>query len=390
MDFTYTTRQRELKERAASLTKVIMEYEDECEANNGLSPAMHATLRQAVLDHGLQAINMPVEWGGAGLSILEQVIVQEELGRLTGALWDVVWRPANALRACTPAQRERYLVPDIRGERRDAVAVTEAGAGSDPQALTTTAVADGDSYVLNGEKWFVTVGDVADFIIVLALVDGAPTTFLVDKDLPGVRINRVPRFTHTFVYEHPEFAFSDVRVGADCRLGAVGQGYDLIRDWFVEERLMIAARTVGAAARATELAAEYANGRVQFGQPISRFQLVQAMLADNVVDVATNRALVYQIAWEADQGVDRKTLHAKAAVVKLSASEAAGRSADRAVQIFGGRGYMRENPVERLFRELRVDRIWEGTSEIQRVIIGNEIVKRGVGAVLAYPDVAPS
>jgi len=390
MDFTYTTRQRELKERAASLTKVIMEYEDECEANNGLSPAMHATLRQAVLDHGLQAINMPVEWGGAGLSILEQVIVQEELGRLTGALWDVVWRPANALRACTPAQRERYLVPDIRGERRDAVAVTEAGAGSDPQALTTTAVADGDSYVLNGEKWFVTVGDVADFIIVLALVDGAPTTFLVDKDLPGVRINRVPRFTHTFVYEHPEFAFSDVRVGADCRLGAVGQGYDLIRDWFVEERLMLAARTVGAAARATELAAEYANGRVQFGQPISRFQLVQAMLADNVVDVATNRALVYQIAWEADQGVDRKTLHAKAAVVKLSASEAAGRSADRAVQIFGGRGYMRENPVERLFRELRVDRIWEGTSEIQRVIIGNEIVKRGVGAVLAYPDVAPS
>jgi acyl-CoA dehydrogenase len=390
MDFTYTTRQRELKERAASLTKVIMEYEDECEANNGLSPAMHATLRQAVLDHGLQAINMPVEWGGAGLSILEQVIVQEELGRLTGALWDVVWRPANALRACTPAQRERYLVPDIRGERRDAVAVTEAGAGSDPQALTTTAVADGDSYVLNGEKWFVTVGDVADFIIVLALVDGAPTTFLVDKDLPGVRINRVPRFTHTFVYEHPEFAFSGVRVGADCRLGAVGQGYDLIRDWFVEERLMIAARTVGAAARATELAAEYANGRVQFGQPISRFQLVQAMLADNVVDVATNRALVYQIAWEADQGVDRKTLHAKAAVVKLSASEAAGRSADRAVQIFGGRGYMRENPVERLFRELRVDRIWEGTSEIQRVIIGNEIVKRGVGAVLAYPDVAPS
>jgi len=385
MDFTYTPRQRELKARAAALAETITPYEDDCELNNGLPPEVHAKLRQAVLDNGLQAINMPVEWGGAGLSILEQVIVQEELGTLTGALWDVVWRPANALRACTPAQRERFLLPAIRGERRDAVAVTEADAGSDPQSLRTTAVRDGDGYVLDGEKWFVTVGDVADFIIVLALVDGAPTTFLVDKDSPGVQITRVPRFTHTFVYEHPEMRFDGVRVGADCMLGDIGQGYDLIRDWFVEERLMIGARTIGAAARATRLAAAWANGRVQFGTPISHFQLVQAMLADNVVDVTTNRLFVYQVAWEADQGADRKTLHAKAAVAKLAASEAAGRAADRAVQVFGGRGYMRDNPVERLFRELRVDRIWEGTSEIQRVIIGNEIVKRGVDRVLSFP-----
>jgi butyryl-CoA dehydrogenase len=385
MDFTYTPRQRDLKARAAALAEVIMAYEDDCEANNGLPDEVHAKLRQAVLDSGLQAINMPVEWGGAGLTVLEQAIVQEELGKLTGALWDVVWRPANALRACTPQQRERYLIPGIRGERRDAVAVTEADAGSDPQSLRTTAVRDGDGYVLNGEKWFVTVGDVADFIIVLATVDGAPTTFLVDKDLPGVTISRVPRFTHTFVYEHPEIRFDGVRVGADRMLGAIGQGYDLIRDWFVEERLMIGARTVGAAARATELAADWANSRIQFGAPISHFQLIQAMLADNIVDVTTNRLLVYQVAWEADHGVDRKTLHAKAAVAKVSASEAAGRAADRAVQIFGGRGYMRDNPVERLFRELRVDRIWEGTSEIQRLIIGNEVAKRGIHAVLAYP-----
>jgi acyl-CoA dehydrogenase len=389
MDFTYTPRERELKARAAALAEQIMPYEDDCEADNGLPPEVHAKLRQAVLDSGLQAINMPVEWGGAGLSILEQVIVQEELGQLTGALWDVVWRPANALRACTPAQRERYLIPDILGERRDAVAVTEPLAGSDPQGLATTAVRDGGSYVLNGEKWFVTVGDVADFIIVLATVDGSPTTFLVDKDLPGVTVQRTPRFTHTFVYEHPEIAFVDVRVDADCRLGEVGQGYELIRDWFVEERLMIGARTVGAAARATELAADWANYRVQFGSPISHFQLVQGMLADSVAEVTTNRLLVYQVAWEADQGVDRKALHAKASVAKLSASEAAGRVADRAVQIFGGRGYMRDNPVERLSRELRVDRIWEGTSEIQRLIIGNEIVKRGVGGLLSFPGAAP-
>ncbi|HEU4426187.1 MAG TPA: acyl-CoA dehydrogenase, partial [Pilimelia sp.] len=209
-----------------------------------------------------------------------------------------------------------------------------------------------------------------------------------DKALPGVTVARTPRFTHTFVYEHPEIRFDGVRVAADCLLGEIGQGYDLIRDWFVEERLMIGARTVGAAARATQLAADWANSRVQFGTPISHFQLIQAMLADNVVDVTTNRLLVYQVAWEADQGADRKTLHAKAAVAKLSASEAAGRAADRAVQIFGGRGYMRDNPVERLFRELRVDRIWEGTSEIQRLIIGNEVAKRGVAGVLGYPGAA--
>ena len=389
MDFSYTPRQLELREQATALAATIMRYEDECETANGLSDAVHTALRQAVLDHGLQAINMPAEWGGAGLSILEQVIVQERLGRLTGALWDVVWRPANALRACTPAQRERFLLPGIRGERRDCVAVTEPAAGSDPQAITTTAVRDGAEYVVNGEKWFVTVGDVADYIVLLAMVDGQPTTFLVDKDLPGVRITRVPRYTHTFVYEHPEMAFEDVRVGADCRLGEVGQGYELIRDWFVEERLMIGARTVGAAERATELAAEHARSRVQFGAPIVSFQLVQAMLADSAVEVATNRLLVHQVAWEADRGVDRKTLHAKAAMAKLSASEAAGRAVDRAVQIFGGRGYMRENPVERLSRELRVDRIWEGTSEVQRLIIGNEIAKRGTGALLTPAGAAP-
>lgn len=398
MDFTYTPRQRELKDRAASLTKVIMQHELDNECNNGLTPEVHAELRQAILDHGLHAINMPAEWGGAGLSVLEQAIVQEEVGRLTGALWDVLWRPANALRACTPQQRERYLLPEIRGERRDAVAVTEENAGSDPLGLATTARrrrassrggGNGhsveDTWVINGEKWFVTVGDAADFFVLLADVDGQPTTFLVDKDLPGVEVKRTPRYTHTFVYEHPEFTFTDVEVGDDCRLGEVGQGYDLIRDWFVEERLMIGARTVGAAARATELAAEHANTRTQFGQPISHFQLVQAMLADNVLDVVANRTLVYQVAWEADQGIDRKALHAKAAVVKLSASEAANRAVDRALQIFGGRGYMRENPVERLWRELRVDRIWEGTSEIQRLIIGNEIAKRGVHAVLSFP-----
>ncbi|MEU6307195.1 acyl-CoA dehydrogenase family protein [Streptomyces chartreusis] len=385
MDFRLTPRQAQLKAEARALTDFIAGYENQCEEENGLPADAHAKVRDAVLDAGLQAVNMPAEWGGAGLTIAEQVTVQEELGRLTGALWDMVWRPANALRFCTPEQRERFLVPVIKGERRDCYAVTEPGAGSDPQNLATTATRNDRGWVLNGEKWFVTVGDHADFMIVLAAAgpERAPTLFLVDKDTPGIEMTRVPRWMHTFVYEHPEFTFTDVQVGEDAVLGAIGEGYDITRSWFTEERLMIAARTVGAAERALELSRDWAVEREQFGAPISSYQLIQGMLADCAVDIAVNRAYTHQVAWEIDhsRAEDRKTLHAKAAIAKLSASEASGRVVDRCLQIHGGRGYDRAYAVERLYRELRVDRIWEGTSEIQRLIIAGELIKRGSGVL---------
>ncbi|MCT7351746.1 acyl-CoA dehydrogenase family protein [Streptomyces sp. 15-116A] len=385
MDFRLTPRQAQLKADARALTDFIAGYETQCEENNGLPESAHAKIRDAVLDAGLQAVNMPAEWGGAGLTIAEQVTVQEELGRLTGALWDMVWRPANALRFCTPEQRERFLIPVIKGERRDCYAVTEPGAGSDPQNLATTATRNDRGWVLNGEKWFVTVGDHADFMIVLAAAgpERAPTLFLVDKDTPGIEMTRVPRFMHTFVYEHPEFTFTDVQVGEDAVLGGIGEGYDITRSWFTEERLMIAARTTGAAERALELSRDWAVEREQFGAPIASYQLIQGMLADCAVDIAVNRAYTHQVAWEADRATprDRKTLHAKAAIAKLSASEASGRVIDRCLQIHGGRGYDRAYAVERLYRELRVDRIWEGTSEIQRLIIAGELVKRGTGVL---------
>ena len=386
MEFAYTPEQLDLRARARALADEIAVHELACEEQNGLEPAVHREVAERVRHHRLNAINMPAEWGGQGLGVLDQVIVQEQLGALTNALWDMVWRPANALRACDDAQRERYLIPGIRGERRDCVAVTERDAGSDPTAIAATAERTGDGgYRLNGEKWFVTVGDAADYMIVLANVmpERAPTLFLVDKDTPGVRILRTPRYMHTFVYEHPEFAFDDVELQADAVLGEVGQGYELTRDWFVEERLMIAARAIGAAERALRAAVEWADGRDQGGRLLDH-QLIQAMVADSVVDISTNRSLVHQVAWEADQGLERKMLHAKAAVVKLAASEAAGRVVDRALQMFGGRGYMRENPCERLYRDLRVDRIWEGTSEIQRLIVGNEVSKRGLDGVLSF------
>jgi butyryl-CoA dehydrogenase len=189
---------------------------------------------------------------------------------------------------------------------------------------------------------------------------------------------------HTFVFEHPEFVFDGVRLESHQVLGEVGGGYSLTREWFVEERLMIAARATGAAERALALASDWANQRVQSGAPIASHQLIGAMIADSVCDIALCRTLTHQVAWEADAGLAPKLLHAKAAMVKLTASEAAGRVIDRALQIFGGRGYMRENPVERLYRDIRVDRIWEGTSEIQRMIIANEVSKRGLEQLLAY------
>ena len=392
MEFAYTPRLAELKDRARALTEKIIGFEDECERNNGLCAESHASIKAAVLDSGMQAINTPTEFGGAGLSVLEQVVVQDELGKLTNALWDTVWRPANPLAHATPEQRERYLIPGARGDRRDAVAISEADAGSDFSAARTTAMPDGKGgHVINGEKWFVTVGDVADYLIVLAYVqpEHAPTMFLVDVDTPGVKITNVPRYTHTFVYEHPEFTFTDVHVGPETVLGGVGAGRELTRDWFTEERLMIGARTIGAAERALTLAVDWARERVQGGEPLINRQLIQGMIADSVVDITTNRAYTHQVAWEFDQPDSgdpdqRKTLHAKAAAVKLAASEASNRVVDRAVQIFGGRGYIRDYPVERLWRELRVDRIWEGTSEIQRLVIANETNKRGLEKLLSF------
>ena len=368
MDFRYSSEQSDLKRRAAAYTELMIAHEDASEQAGGPLPeAVVKQLTQEAMKHGVYAINMPKEWGGEGLSLLDQVIVEEEFGKATNCLWDIPWRPANVLAYGTAAQREKYLLPIIRGERFDAFAVTEPNAGSDPSMGTTSATRTDGGWLINGEKWFVTCGDVADF--------------LVEKSKPGVAIQRTPHFMHSAVNGHPEFTFTDVFVADEDILGELGQGFDLTKEWFTDERLMIAARTVGAAERALKLARDWAVQREQFGAPISSYQLIQGMLADCAVDIAVNRAFTHQVAWEADNGADRKTVHAKASMAKLSASEAAGRVIDRCVQIFGGRGYDRSYPVERMYREIRVDRIWEGTSEIQRLIIANEIIKRGTGAL---------
>ena len=196
--------------------------------------------------------------------------------------------------------------------------------------------------------------------------------------MQGVRLVRTPKYAHTFVFEHPIFAFDGVRLTDDDVLGKVGQGFELTKDWFVEERLMIGARTIGASTRALELSLDFAKRREQFGKPIVGFQAIEFMLAEMAAEIMAAKSLLYRTCWQAARGgADRKQLHAMASAVKLVCSETAGRMVDKAVQIHGGRGYMREYTVERMYRELRVDRIWEGTSEIQKLVIGNELVKRG-------------
>jgi acyl-CoA dehydrogenase len=391
MDIRLTGEDLALQRRARAFTdEVLVPLELECEWNDGLTADSAGAAKAAVLAHGFNGINHATADGGQGFDLFQQMLIEEQWGRATGALWDIPWRPSIPLAVGTEAQKEEFLRPAIRGERRDAYAITEEGAGSDPSMVQTTATRDGDGWVLRGEKWHVTSGDVADFFLVHAHVDGdatKATIFLVDKAAAGVRLVRTPKYTHTFVFEHPIFAFDDVRVGDQRVLGEVGGGFDLTKDWFVEERLMIGARTVGAASRCLDESLAFAEEREQFGAKIAEFQAISFMLADMAAELMAAKSMLYRTCWEAARGgIDEKRLHALASAVKLVCSETAGRIADRAVQIHGGRGYMREYAVERLWRELRVDRIWEGTSEIQRLVIANELRKRGPDAYTGWPS----
>jgi alkylation response protein AidB-like acyl-CoA dehydrogenase len=259
----------------------------------------------------------------------------------------------------------------------EAWAITEPGAGSDVGAIAATAERDGDDWVLNGEKWFVTGGDEADYLVVLARDGDEQTLFFVDKDTPGLTEGRTPRFMHDpYLYAHPEFRLEGCRVADADRIPSGGD--EGAKKWFTVERLMIAARCCGAAERLLDLSRAFAASREAFGTSISQYQGVQFPLADSLTELAAARLLTYHAAHEFDVNPDAKIVHGKAAMAKLYASEMAGRVADRAVQILGGRGYMQESPAERHFRELRVDRIWEGTSEIQRVIVAGGLFKRGI------------
>jgi alkylation response protein AidB-like acyl-CoA dehydrogenase len=390
MDLTLSPDQLALQDRARRFARdVLQPLEVGFETSGGrLDPDAEKDIKSKAIDAKLQGGSFPKEVGGQGWSMLEQVLVHEQLGQVTGGLWGFIPGAYNALIHCDADQRRRYLDPSLRGERNGSYAITEAGAGSDARALEATAVRDpttGD-YVLNGEKWFVTGAPDTDFMIFHCNVihgdERRPTLFLVDYDTPGVRLSHDPAYMHTFADRHPQFVLEDVRVPASQILGGVGQADELTNEWFVEERIHIGARCTGAMERLLTEAVEWATGRVQFGERIIDFQGVSFPLADSAADASAARLLTREAAALADAEADPKVVHAKASLAKLFASEAAFRCADRVVQVFGGRGYMRETAAERFFRELRVDRIWEGTSEIQRLIIARALEKRGVDRVV--------
>jgi alkylation response protein AidB-like acyl-CoA dehydrogenase len=388
MDLSLSADDKAVQARTRAFAEAyLFPCELECEAKEGLSKKSLQTIHRAVLEHRLNGFNHGKEDGGQGFTHLQQLLLHEELGKATCGLWTLVWTASLPLNQGTPAQRRDYLLPINAGKRRACYAITEPGAGSDPRLVRTQAVKRKGKYRLSGEKWFVTSADASDVILVHAHVDGdpdKPTLFIVDKDLPGVSVKRVPKFMHTYVFEHHEMLFDEVALDETKILGRVGEGYELTKDWFVDARLEIAAHCVGAAIRATEIANDYAASRVQFGRPIRDFQAIEFMLADMAVEIMAAKSMLYRIGAEMDRGLDRKLVHAKASALKLYCSEMAGRVIDKAVQILGGRGYMRENPVERLYRDIRVDRIWEGTSEIQRAIIGGQIKKRGLGVYTGW------
>jgi acyl-CoA dehydrogenase len=362
---------------------VLIPLEEKAERAHGHLPDDDiARIRSEAVAAGLAGGLHAREHGGQGWTKTEWVLVEEQFGRSTNALSWHIPSAYNVLASGSPEQIERYLKPALRGELHDAYAVTEANAGSDPSRIETRAERRDGGWVLSGEKWFVTYGDVAAVYIVVAQTEAGPTLFLVDRSSDGVEIVDDPPFTHTYPHGHPTIRFTNVAVSDADVVGGVGEGDELQRAWFTEERIGIAARGVGSMWRLLDEAVAWATGREQGGSRIYDYQGVSFPLADSAADCAAGRALTLEVARLADEGADPKIVHAKASMAKLFVSEAAYRCADRAVQVFGGRGYMRTNVAERFLRELRVDRIWEGTSEIQRLIVARALERRGVERTL--------
>lgn len=367
------------------IEKELIPWEMHAEENDGKLPdgvkEKHIAMAR---DLGLWMPLIAKEHGGAGLTTSEVVAVQEEIGRVTnGVGWCYHDVSPFLVQTATPWQMERYVGPLLEGKRHECYAITEEGAGSDVDAIEATARRDGNGWVLNGVKWHVTSANLADFLVFQAkMEDGRHALFYVDMDAEGVEIVRTPAYTHTYDAHHPIMKFTDVKVPADALIDPDGSGIALTYEWFRQERLGIAARCCGAASRLIDEALAFAEERVQFGKPIIENQAISFMLADSLVELWAGRLMIHRLAQNIDAGEDVKVQHAQCSMAKLYCSEMANRVADRAVQIFGGRGYMREYAAERFFRELRVDRIWEGTSEVQRMIIAQSLVKRGQDALI--------
>ncbi|MDE0420082.1 MAG: acyl-CoA dehydrogenase family protein [Gammaproteobacteria bacterium] len=382
MDFGLTTEQQMVVDTVRDFVeRELYPHEEAVERAGRVPPELGEEIKRKVIGLGFYAPNLPVDVGGGGLDHLTFTLLERELGRASMAL-TVFWgRPSGILMGCNDEQRERYLFPSARGERLDALAMTEPGAGSDVRGMQCFARRDGDDWIVNGTKHFISHADVADFVIVFTAtgeeetphgVKKTITCFLVDRDTPGFAIRPGYDSVSHRGYHNCTLAFDDCRLPSAQVLGEPHRGFELVNAWLYGTRLTVAAMCVGRARRAFDLALAHAAEREQFGQPIGKFQGVSFKLADMITEIDAADWMTLAAAWRLDRGLPANREIASA---KLYASEMLARVTDEAVQIHGGMGLMRDLPLARFWRDARVERIWDGTSEIQRHIISRDLLR---------------
>jgi acyl-CoA dehydrogenase len=382
MDFGLSNEQQMIIDSVRSFVEQeLYPHEAEVEKTNQIDDGVVEKIKQKSIELGLYAANMPEELGGGGLDSLTLCLMEKELGRANFGLQYIVARPSNILLACKDEQIERYLLPTIRGEKVDCLAMTEPNAGSDVRSMQCKAERDDDHFVINGSKHFISHADMADYVILFAAsgVEYTPrgtkkkiTSFLVDMGTPGFTVepgyNSVShRGYHNFILN-----FDNCRIHESQMLGEEDHGFDVANEWLGATRLSVAAMCLGRAERALEIAIEWAATREQFGQPVGKFQGVSFKLADMAMELQAAELLTLRAAWNDSQG---NMSNSDAAMAKLKASEMLAMVSDEAIQILGGMGLMDDMPLERIWRDHRVERIWDGTSEIQRHIISRSLLR---------------
>ncbi len=383
MDFQLSDEQRMLVESLRAFVKEEIEpHEAEVDRAGEVPKELGERIARRAIEMGFYAPNMPESVGGGGLDYATLAIFERELGKTSYGLHGFIHRPSEILMACKDEQIGKYLDPCVSGEKVECFALTEPGAGSDIMSMRTKAVAEGDDFVINGSKHFISCCGVPDFAILFAItgLEETPrgerkkiTAFLVDKGTDGFEMTRGPRCVSQRAYHTYQLSFDDCRLNKEQILGEEGNGLELADEWLKMGRVWVAAGCCGKMERLLELASEWAATRIQFGKPIGRFQGTSFKLADMATELRASDLMLMDTAAKADRGEMRQE---DAAMVKLFASEALARAADNTVQIYGGMGLMDDLPVERLWRDARLDRIWDGTSEIQRHIISRTILRQ--------------
>ncbi len=382
MEFSLSTEQRLLIDTVRRfIQEELQPIEQQVEDSGALDPALARAIHEKARALGLYGMNVPERFGGGGLSALDTMLVEEQFGHTT----DILIRRAfgnlyEVLFECKGAQIERWLLPAVRGERVCALAFTEPGAGSDAAGIATRAVKTANGWRLSGNKHFISDGEFSDFFVVSAVTDPGSqpkgiSLFMVDKGLPGFRVGKNQAMMGVRGTTHLELWFDDVALDHDCLLGTEGKGLRLALEVLGRVRLaQIGARAVGKATHVLKLMTDYAGARQQFGKPIGDFQMIQQMLADSVIEINAARLAVLHAAWIIDQGQDARDW---ISMVKVQAAEMLGRVTDRAVQIHGGMGFCKDLAIERYYRDARILRIFDGTSEIHRSVIARSVLKRG-------------